>query len=67
MFPPCRYVHPKRVGHLARSNGVVAATRPGFILSATDVSVPYDGDVTLSITPDTVPTTDATVRDTDPQ
>ena len=46
---------------------MVAATRPGFILSATDVSVPYDGDVTLTITPDTVPTTDSTVRFPDPQ
>ena len=49
------------------SNGVVAASRPGFVISASSIAVPYNGEVSFTVTPDTVPTTDATVTVTSSQ
>ena len=44
-----------------RADGVVAASRPGFIVSTSELSVPYDGHVTFTIRPDSLPTESALV------
>ena len=52
---------------IAWSNGVVAACRPGFVLTpssspSSPLAIPFDpGYVTLTIRPDTEPTADTTV------
>jgi hypothetical protein len=43
------------------SNGVVAACRPGFLVSVTSLVIPYDGNATFTITPSIVPTVDTVV------
>jgi len=50
------------------SNGVVAASRPGFTLSTNDLVIPYDGQASFTVTPDTVPTADThlTIASTQP-
>ena len=44
-----------------RADGVVASSRPGFVVSTSVLSVPYDGDVTFTIRPDSLPTESALV------
>lgn len=46
---------------LDRADGVVASSRPGFVVSTSMLSVPYDGDVTFTIRPDSLPTESALV------
>jgi len=43
------------------SNAVVAASRPGFIISQSIIDIPYDGSYTVTFQADTVPTDDAIV------
>jgi hypothetical protein len=43
------------------SNGVVAACRPGFLVSVKRLLIPYDGSATFTLTPTTVPTVDTAV------
>ena len=49
------------------SNAVVAASRPGFIISAPSVVIPYDGSITITFQPDAVPTDDSIVTVTSSQ
>jgi hypothetical protein len=48
-------------------DGVVAASRPGFLVSATILSVPYHGQVSFTICPDTLPTESAFITVTSSQ
>jgi hypothetical protein len=48
-------------------DGVVAVSRPGFEISTNLLSVPYDGMVTFTIRPDTLPTESALVTVTSTQ
>ena len=48
-------------------DGIVAASRPGFVVSTAQLSVPYHGEVTFTIRPDTVPTESALVTVTSSQ
>lgn len=43
------------------SNSVVAASRPGFIISESTIVLPYDGSYTVTFQADTVPSDDAVV------
>lgn len=46
---------------LVWSNGLVAASRPGFTLSVSSLTIAYDGTASFTVSPDTVPTADTTV------
>jgi len=52
---------------LAWVDGIVAASRPGFVVSTALLSVPYHGAVAFTIRPDTVPTESALVTVTSSQ
>jgi len=43
------------------SNSIVAASRPGFIISESEIDIPYDGSYVVTFQADTVPTDDAIV------
>jgi hypothetical protein len=49
------------------SNSVVAASRPGFIISATSIVIPYDGSITTYFQANTVPTDDVILTVTSSQ
>ena len=48
-------------------DGVAAVSRPGFIVSTTSLTVPYDGHVSFTIRPDTMPTESVLVTVTSSQ
>jgi len=54
-------------GGLVWADGVVAASRPGFVVSTDFLSVPYHGQVTFTVRADTVPTESALVTVTSSQ